>query len=395
MFPDLNIYSSPILFLSLQGLLFCFLLATRFFKKKNEYYLYLGLILLITCYDQTAYILGFMGWYDTFRNTKINYFLLNLNLALGPLIFLLIRSICVPKKTFSLKDLLHFIPLLVVVLVKILIYLADRQQANFHEVQNGDFVINFQWPVLDPLAFIILVVQMAIYLYLAFKMLNRYREKIKHFFSNTFQLELNWLYIFLIIYTLLFSYNIIQEIVGRVLINLSWTQSWWYFLFSGVVIIYVGIRGYFTDLSKLQEAEVKEFLDESPSEKIIKNTPVNEKIKERLTENKTRLNRIMSDEKPYLDPNITLVTLAKKVKLSREELSETLNKGLGLRFNDYINQYRITEFCELLKQGRNKHLSLVGIAYECGFNSKSTFNRAFKKAKNLSPSEFLQTIVNQ
>ena len=118
MFPDFNLHSCSLLFVSLQGLIFSLLLFRRSLKNQNKLDLLLGTILLITVYDQLTYCLGFLAWYDTYRFTKINYFVINVHLALAPLIYLYIRSICKPQIPFSKKDLLHFIPLIIIVIIK-------------------------------------------------------------------------------------------------------------------------------------------------------------------------------------------------------------------------------------------------------------------------------------
>ncbi|MGB3182478.1 MAG: helix-turn-helix domain-containing protein [Cyclobacteriaceae bacterium] len=97
----------------------------------------------------------------------------------------------------------------------------------------------------------------------------------------------------------------------------------------------------------------------------------------------------METEKPYLDPELTLVSLAARLGMSRRELSDVINQGLNLRFNDFVNGYRVVETKRLIADGKHKTLSLLGLAYEAGFNSKATFNRAFKKAENRSPTEYL------
>jgi AraC-like DNA-binding protein len=67
-----------------------------------------------------------------------------------------------------------------------------------------------------------------------------------------------------------------------------------------------------------------------------------------------------------------------------------INQGFRLNFNDLINQYRIEAVKQKLKAGEQKTQTLLGIAYDCGFNSKATFNRAFKKATGQSPKEWLE-----
>lgn len=395
MFPDFNFYSTPLLTLLLQGLIFCGLLFYRFYQKNGTSDLFLGLILLITCYHQTTYTIGFMGWYDTFRNTKINYYLVNLSLALAPLIYFYFRSITNPKVRFLAKHLTHFIPIAILILIRAFILVYDANQTGFQETQNGYLVVNFQWKYLDPIVALLSIVQMMVYLVLSFQTLYLYREKIQHYFSNTYKLELNWLRLFLIIYTFLFAYHSIQIVVNATIVDLSWIQEWWYYLLSGIAIIYVGIRGYFTDLTSLNDLDTQTFLTFKNTNFVkeeIEEKQIDAELSQKLIGLKYEIEKYFEEHKPYLEPDLTLVSLAEKLGVIREELSETINKGFHLKFNDFINHYRIEEFKNKLAQGDYRQLSLIGIAYECGFNSKATFNRAFKKALNTSPSNYLKTL---
>lgn len=101
----------------------------------------------------------------------------------------------------------------------------------------------------------------------------------------------------------------------------------------------------------------------------------------------------MESERPYLNPELNLADLAEMASMSRAQLSEAINAGFGKNFNDFVNQYRIDAFKTMLSQNRQSQLSLLGIAFECGFNSKATFNRVFKKMTDLSPSDYLKTTV--
>lgn len=394
MFPDFNIYSTPLLLLSVQGVLFSLFLFNRYYRKKNNSDLLLGFILLITCYHQTTYTLGFMDWYDTFENTKINYYLVPLSLALAPLIYFYFLSVTNPKKGFNKKSLLHFIPVVVLITIRTCILIYDANQVGFADTQNGYLVINFQWKFLDPVVALLSMFQMLIYLVLSFQLLYKYKEKINQYFSNTYKVELKWLRNFLIIYSILYVYHSVQIVVNETIVNLSWMQEWWYYLLSGLVIIYVGIKGFYTDLSEIKGVEIGSFLKEE--NKVVLQPIDKEKttteLSEKLQTAKINLEDYFETHKPFLEPDLTLVGLAKKLSISREELSETINKGFHLKFNDFINGYRVEEFKTKIYEGHHKQLSLIGIAYECGFNSKPTFNRAFKKATNNSPSDYLKTL---
>ncbi len=104
---------------------------------------------------------------------------------------------------------------------------------------------------------------------------------------------------------------------------------------------------------------------------------------------KEKVNKFVQQQKIYEEPELTLSDLAKKLSTNTSLLSRVVNQGFGLSFNDYINQYRVNAVIGKLKEGEQKKQTLLGIAFDCGFNSKATFNRAFKKLTGVSPKEWL------
>ena len=101
-----------------------------------------------------------------------------------------------------------------------------------------------------------------------------------------------------------------------------------------------------------------------------------------------RLTKSMEKEKPYLNENLTLKELADKLETSPNNLSQIINERFSKNFYEFINEYRINEVKSLLIDPEYSHYSMLGIAFECGFNSKSTFNSVFKQFTGKTPSEF-------
>jgi putative ABC transport system permease protein len=104
------------------------------------------------------------------------------------------------------------------------------------------------------------------------------------------------------------------------------------------------------------------------------------------------LTRLMEEEKLYLDMDISMTILAEKMQLSKGYLSKIINQKEGLNFYDYINKYRVAEVIKKLSDPAFAHLSMYGLALECGFKSKSTFNLSFKKTTGKTPSEYKSTL---
>jgi AraC-like DNA-binding protein len=105
-----------------------------------------------------------------------------------------------------------------------------------------------------------------------------------------------------------------------------------------------------------------------------------------------QLLRLLETEKLYLEADLSLPALAQRTGLSTHELSYVLNEGFGVNFFQFINAYRVAEAQRLLASAQHQHLSMVGIAFEAGFSSKTTFNTTFKKVTGLTPSQFLQQV---
>lgn len=103
-----------------------------------------------------------------------------------------------------------------------------------------------------------------------------------------------------------------------------------------------------------------------------------------------KLISLFDEEKIYLDPLLDLKRLAKKLSLTSKQVSQVINENSGRNFNDFINTFRINRAMQLIVEIRDKNI--IDIAYEVGFNSKSTFNTAFKKVTGITPSQYKSTI---
>lgn len=109
---------------------------------------------------------------------------------------------------------------------------------------------------------------------------------------------------------------------------------------------------------------------------------------------KNSLLEFMVDEKPYLDPELSLTLLSEKVQIQKNLLSKIINDELGLKFTDFINSYRVKEVVQKFSNSGSEKYTIASIAYDCGFNNLSTFNLAFKKVLHITPSQYQKSLIN-
>jgi AraC-like DNA-binding protein len=103
-----------------------------------------------------------------------------------------------------------------------------------------------------------------------------------------------------------------------------------------------------------------------------------------------KIESYMAESKPYLDGELTLTSLAGQLDINPNQLSQILNEGLGENFYRFVNRYRVEESKRLLLDPAFAHYNILGIAFQAGFSTKSTFNKTFKELTGLSPSEFVK-----
>ena len=163
------------------------------------------------------------------------------------------------------------------------------------------------------------------------------------------------------------------------------TRIWiFYFMWIAVSLIIIWLA-YFVILRRDVFA-IPVFKEKKPlqNEKAI--------LSDKTEEHYQKLLALLQQEKLYQDAQLNMDTLAEKTDLSNGYLSKIINQKEGKNFYDFINSYRITEVKNRLSHPDYAHYSILGIALEAGFKSKSTFNAVFKKMTNMTPSAYKKSI---
>ena len=113
-----------------------------------------------------------------------------------------------------------------------------------------------------------------------------------------------------------------------------------------------------------------------------------------VEQHKEQLEQLMKAQEPYLDPALTLRALAERMNMPPNQLSQLLNEGFDQNFSEFVNSYRLLAFKERAQTPALRHLTILALAFDSGFNSKTVFNTFFKKSMGMTPSAYWKKIVN-
>ncbi|KAA3598011.1 MAG: AraC family transcriptional regulator [Calditrichaeota bacterium] len=272
-------------------------------------------------------------------------------LIIAPLLYFYSLALSGKMKEINSKDFWHFLPFGLGFFIFLpTIFLLPNG------VETEDCIY------CEPLG-VILILQNLVYIFFIFKNLQ---------ISNQKRIYTVWLRFLVLGYFVTWVLALLNESHSP---SNSWNFIWIY------VSAFMYAIGYFG----LKNPDIFEFKEEKkPSKKYEKSTLSEELANQYLA----KLEKLIETEKPYLENDLTLVKLAKKLKISTHHLSQILNERRNQNFYDFVNSLRIEEAKRLILDPKSENLNFSDIGYESGFNSVSAFNTAFKKFTNRTPSEF-------
>jgi AraC-like DNA-binding protein len=289
----------------------------------------------------------------------------------GPLLFLYIRELTSSEKRFKAKDFLHFTPF-AVCLIYLLPYYFQSAADKLNEIVAEHFQDSLgQWYYIRSALFI---VQFLVYLVLIVVTLIKYSRKVRDRNSPAEKAVLFQVRFFVIASLVLWvgvvlRYTLDQSAKTNLLVP-----------FGASLLVYA--IGYMQMRRPAHLQSVEE--DQPPAKKYEGSTLTPERSERYLN----KLLCLMEQEKPFTDGDLTIQKLAERLGIPAHHLSQTINERLGQTFSDFINSHRVEEAKRKLVDPARKHYSVLAIAEEVGFNSKSSFNVVFKKHVNMTPSEY-------
>lgn len=320
-----------------------------------------------------------------------------------PLLYLQVKYLLESHTKFHRLDLLHFLPFLFSILFNTEFFLMSGEE-KLMITENSTRYYN----ILEAISNEVIAIQGVVYSILSIRLIRSYQKKIKDFESTLDKSIIKVLYVGISLN--LFSWTI--GIVGLHLEYLNINIGFNYFEYTYLILVLViYIISYAAVKSpEIFKLDINTIRDHSLNLKSLVSKPKDSKYTDHetakelddnnelqddplLVELNERLVQYMGNEKPYLNPELSLPELANSLEISRNQLSGLINQFHKKNFYEFVNQYRIDEVKKLMQDPLNKHLKLISLAYDAGFNSKASFYRIFKQLAGMTPSEYLAKIT--
>ena len=379
--------SSLLLIFFFNGILFSFLLLKKGIQNNNNANKWLSFLLFLCAMYIAPYMLGYAGWYSRKVTREILYFIPFMQvLLIGPVIFFYTKSLLNSTFKISKKEYYHFIPALIYLIYSLIVFITDKLILDeFYFYADGRDKDMANWYQIAG------IISMVYYLIASLKFYKNYKKLVFDKVSFADSILFEWIPNFLIAFL-----SIVVLRVLLFLLNPEWgnfgNQFWHYIAFS-IVVLYVSVNGYANavKMSFLNDVNSESINVYQESDEDYKTKQDNTNLEE-IEFWKDKILHLVESEKVFKNPTLTLSDLSKLLNTNTKTISKSINSGFDMNFNDFINHYRIEAVKEKLQKEEHKTSTLLGIAFDCGFNSKATFNRAFKKSTDLSPKDYLKNL---
>lgn len=302
----------------------------------------------------------------------------------GPLLYLYVSSLAVENFRLKKTDILHLLPMLAIDI--------HRTFAGSSGISNISDLSGAPQVLYNRIYYTLLVFSYLFYWIFSLKLLLEHHRKIPYRFSNyTSRNSLRWLTFVLTLFLVLFVNDLISTYISRVLgfaiprfsyMSLNFT------IFT-FIMIFFGINQNAIYKSRAEnQIPIEHEIPEKLQVKQIRSNISDDQ----LNDLNARIIEYLHHQKPYLNSDFSLQMMADDLNVSRQKLSEVINQGQKKNFYKLINEFRVQEVKEKLNNQAFSHYTVLGIGLECGFNSKTSFNRIFKDETGFTPSEFKRNL---
>jgi AraC-like DNA-binding protein len=307
-----------------------------------------------------------------------------------PFLFVYTNSLADKNFKINLKNLWHFGFILIYILSFIPLFLMGKEK---------HLELVYEKQGLAYQAFLPLITVLFCQVYFLIRttiILIKHQHNIKHEFSYEKQVDLAWIKRIVLGFAVLIVLSFIAyAMVSANIISIS-TMDYSIIVVNMILYFYIAYSGYQQqDIFQPEKSDIQKSI-------INKNKPVSRKKTESITQEKSGVSsgqdpifddllELMEEGKLYLKPELTIGELANQLNIPAHYLSKLINENLHKNFFEFVNEFRVQEFKRLVANPQHKHISILGLAMDSGFNSKASFNRIFKNSTGLTPSEFRES----
>jgi AraC-like DNA-binding protein len=350
--------------MGLLGLLSIFLFTQ---KKGNRL---ANIIFAVFLISKCLAIINHLIFHLQIKNPHVYFLLSPFGFLFGPTLYFYVRSLTYRDFKFKVWDSLHLVPF-----VSVWIYFSWL--FHFRSTATKLAIQKFQAeniPFEEILINTALLFLIALYVGGSIVILRGYRRNFKDIYSSLNEKKLSWLnlvlYGFMAIWVFdVAGFTLYLSSIPHLFLN---TVTMLLVLVFANLVVFMGLKHpeIFTGI------EHKEKYQRSPL------------TKEEKEQHLRRLLAYMESKRPYLNPSLTILNLSKKLSISSRYLSQVINETLGVNFFDFVNQYRVEEAKRLITDSSVNFRNILNILLDSGFNSKSAFNRVFKRHTGMTPTQF-------
>ena len=302
-------------------------------------------------------------------------------LLYGPILYWYVSSLIQPQKVKVVQFFIHIIP-----------YLAFEFSFFWYHFQvPGSEVLIFDgfvhlkgnFPSIMYSYSIFYAISAGLYPLVCLVLLYKHKRDIHHQFSFEDEITLDWLRLLLV-----FTFVAFIVCFIAILLVIDWNlvenPRVAFYIVSGINTLFIFVLGYF-GLKQTMIFSSVEMLTPDPKSPRYRRSGLDQGKSSSIID---QADQIMIQEKPWKNPKLNLQALADMIDISTNHLSQSINENRNLNFFEYVNEFRVEEFKKKIQNPQNNHLTLLGIAYDCGFNSKSSFNHIFKSKTGFTPSVY-------
>ncbi|MEO0776167.1 MAG: AraC family transcriptional regulator [Bacteroidota bacterium] len=382
---DYNQKSSVLLIAFFHAILFSFLLWRKGIRENRKHSKWLAAFILLGGLYLCPFMCGYGGWYSKKSYREFLFFIPFQQLfLLGPVFFFYVKTRLNRDSIFTRKDTLHFLPAIAYLAYSLIVFITDKlllEEFYFYaDGRDKDLAFWYQMAGL---------ISMLFYLLLSLRHYLRYRQMVLQEVSYADEIAFKWIQHFAIAFSLILMLRVLFFIL-----NPEWGQfgsKYWYYLCFSTLLLYISITGYSATVKTAVSLDAQLLLGLGPpgADRGREADPEEAEEARALREWRAKITRLLETEEVYRNPNLTLTDLARSLDTNRNIVSRVINQEFGMNFNDFVNEKRAAAVIVKLKNGEHHTNTLLGIALDCGFNSKTTFNRAFKKHTGSTPRQFI------